>query len=404
MSDSAVDTGSFANLSWLQELPRPFTSLTWDNAVLLGPETAKEQQLVTGDVVILHTEDRKRSLEAPVFVLPGHAENCVSLPLGYGRTRGGSVADGVGFNARILQAMGPYGPEPRSYVYMTATGERHAFAVRQQHHSTHDRPIVHRIKPGERLNDHFPEHSLYPDKSYREYAWAMAVDLDVCIGCNACVIACQSENNIPVVGKEEVAHGRAMHWIRIDYYHDDAMRQQTFQPMACQHCENAPCEVVCPVAATMHDSEGLNVQVYNRCVGTRFCSNNCPYKVRRFNFFQYSDDSLADQGRRNPEVTVRQRGVMEKCTYCVQRISRARINAQKEGRRIADGDVVTACQAACPTGAITFGDINDQDSQVSRVKASPRNYNVLNELNTRPRTSYLARVENLDANLENGDG
>jgi molybdopterin-containing oxidoreductase family iron-sulfur binding subunit len=235
--------------------------------------------------------------------------------------------------------------------------------------------------------------SLYPAVSYPEHAWAMAIDLDACIGCNTCTIACQAENNIPVVGKAEVAHGRAMHWIRVDRYETPDVPGSIFQPVPCMHCEKAPCEVVCPVGATVHDSEGLNVQVYNRCIGTRFCSNNCPYKVRRFNFLQYSDDETETlKGQRNPEVTVRRRGVMEKCSYCIQRVARARQHSEATGVPLADGDVVTACQAVCPTGAIHFGDLNDRDSAVVRAKQSPRHYALLGELNTQPRTTYLARV------------
>jgi Fe-S-cluster-containing dehydrogenase component len=239
-----------------------------------------------------------------------------------------------------------------------------------------------------------PKASLYPPIAYPEHAWAMAIDLDACIGCNACTVACQAENNIPVVGPEEVARGREMHWIRVDRYVGDAPGGgSVFQPVPCMHCEDAPCEVVCPVGATLHDSEGLNVQVYNRCVGTRFCSNNCPYKVRRFNFLQYADETTETlKAMRNPDVTVRQRGVMEKCTYCVQRLSRARLGAEETGKPLADGDVLTACQSACPTRAIHFGDLNDTASEVVRARASPRHYAMLDELNTRPRTTYLARV------------
>ena len=237
-----------------------------------------------------------------------------------------------------------------------------------------------------------PPPSLYPPWPRSGPAWAMAIDLDACIGCNACTIACQAENNIPVVGAEEVARGRAMHWIRVDRY-DDAELHSLFQPVPCMHCEKAPCELVCPVGATVHDSEGLNVQVYNRCIGTRFCSNNCPYKVRRFNFLQYADTVTETlKAQRNPDVTVRQRGVMEKCTYCLQRLTRARLHAETSGQPIEDGQVLTACQAVCPTTAIHFGNLDDPQAEVLRAKASPRHYALLDDLGTRPRTTYLARV------------
>jgi molybdopterin-containing oxidoreductase family iron-sulfur binding subunit len=245
-------------------------------------------------------------------------------------------------------------------------------------------------------HEKIPGHSLYPEHRYDGYKWGMAIDLNSCIGCNACTIACQAENNIPVVGKQEVLRGREMHWIRVDrYFRDEPGGGTDFQPVPCMHCEHAPCEEVCPVGATVHDSQGLNLQIYNRCVGTRFCSNNCPYKVRRFNFLQYanrSEESL--KASRNPQVTVRERGVMEKCSYCIQRIQRGRIEAEELGRRLRDGEVVTACQAVCPAQAISFGDLNDAASAVRQAKASPRNYALLAELNTRPRTTYLARVTN----------
>ncbi|MGB6053751.1 MAG: 4Fe-4S dicluster domain-containing protein, partial [Burkholderiaceae bacterium] len=300
------------------------------------------------------------------------------------------------------------------------TGRRHDFALTQRHDWTEGRDIVrlatlaeYRANPGfatELPNQRVPGASLYPEWQYKEHKWGMAIDLNACIGCNACTIACQAENNIPVVGREEVQRGRAMHWIRVDRYYlgpketkEGGRRppRTAFQPVPCMHCENAPCEEVCPVGATVHDSEGLNVQVYNRCVGTRFCSNNCPYKVRRFNFLQYSNTDIESlKAGKNPEVTVRRRGVMEKCTYCLQRITRARLDAEKLGRPLRDGEVVTACQAVCPTEAIQFGDLNDPHSRVNRVKASPLDYALLAELNTRPRTTYAARVINPDPELD----
>jgi molybdopterin-containing oxidoreductase family iron-sulfur binding subunit len=282
------------------------------------------------------------------------------------------------------------------------------------HHNVNGRDLVRASTlEGYRKNPHFAHGkghdndappSLYPDYEYPGYAWGMAIDLSVCIGCNACVVACQAENNIPVVGKEQVLRAREMHWLRIDSYFKGSAEnpEAYYQPVPCMHCERAPCEVVCPVTATAHSAEGLNDMVYNRCVGTRYCSNNCPYKVRRFNFLQYSDwDIFSLKAMRNPDVTVRSRGVMEKCTYCVQRINHARIGAERENRRINDGEVVTACQQACPTQAIVFGDINDRNSTVARLKADPRNYGMLQELlNTQPRTTYLAAVRNPNPELK----
>jgi MoCo/4Fe-4S cofactor protein with predicted Tat translocation signal len=405
--DPTIWDGRYANNAWLQELPKPLTKLTWDNAATLSPATAARLGAANGDVITLGYRDTR--VTAPVWIMPGQADATVGLSLGYGRIRSGRVGQGIGCNAYLLR----HADEPWIGRALEAhlDGNRYPLAVTQQHHSMEGREPIRSTSfaefgrdPGAAVRgDETPAESLYAASGRGDYAWAMSIDLGACIGCSACTIACQAENNIPVVGKDQVARGREMHWIRVDrYYQGDAARPRTlFQPVPCMHCEHAPCEAVCPVEATVHDSEGLNLQVYNRCVGTRFCSNNCPYKVRRFNFLQYADlktESLKAQ--RNPEVTVRMRGVMEKCTYCVQRIVAARIEAEKADRRLGDGEVVTACQAVCPTGAIVFGDLNDAESRVSLAKRSPLNYALLAELNTRPRTSYLARVDNPHPDLE----
>lgn len=401
--DPTIWDGRFANNGWLQELPKPLTKLTWDNAALLSPATAQQLGLNNEDVVELRYQER--TVRAPVWITAGHAEDSVTVHLGYGRRRSGRVGAGTGFNAYVLQTSNaPWGGVS---IEMRATGAHYPLATTQHHHSMEGRHLVrvgtlsHYLAHPEFAQEvgHDPpaDLTLYPPHVYRGYAWGMAIDLNACIGCNACVVACQAENNIPIVGKTEVARGREMHWLRIDRYYKGGLdNPETYhQPMLCMHCENAPCEVVCPVAATVHDDEGLNVMVYNRCVGTRYCSNNCPYKVRRFNFLQYADDQTPVlKLLRNPNVTVRTRGVMEKCTYCLQRISAARIAAEKEQRTMRDGEVVTACQAACPTEAMVFGDINDPNSRVAKLKATVLNYGILTELNTRPRTTYLARLRN----------
>ncbi len=407
--DPTIWDGRHANNGWLQELPKPLTKITWENAALLSPATAGRLGLASGDVVSLAIGGR--SLEAPVFILPGHAPGAVTLHLGYGRARAGRVGTGAGVNASLLRASRAPGFE--GGLALRRTGRVHPLATTQEHHSMEGRHLVRAATLGEFLEhpdfaremEHAPDpdRTLHPPFGYESPSWGMAIDLNACIGCNACVVACQAENNIPIVGKDQVMRGREMHWIRIDRYYaggpDDP--EAFHQPVLCMHCEKAPCEPVCPVGATTHSTDGLNQMTYNRCVGTRYCSNNCPYKVRRFNFMQYSD--LETPSRRlgyNPDVTVRTRGVMEKCTYCVQRISGARITARNENRDLRDGDVATACEAACPTRAIVFGDVMDPDSRVARLKAQPLNYGILEELNTRPRTTYLARLSNPNPDLE----
>ncbi len=401
--DPTIFDGRFANNGWLQELPKPLTKLTWDNTALVSPVGAERLGLSNGDVVELHFQGR--AVRAPIWIMPGQAEDAVTVHLGYGRTRAGRVGTGAGFNAYAIRTAGS--PWFGSGLEIRKTGERYPLASTQHHHSMEGRHLV-RVGTQEEFrktpdfaqkmaHDPAPGLTLYPPHPYEGYAWGMAIDLSACIGCNACVVACQAENNIPVVGKAQVTRGRAMHWLRIDRYYAGSLdNPETYhQPVLCMHCEDAPCEIVCPVAATVHSDEGLNEMVYNRCVGTRYCSNNCPYKVRRFNFLQYADyDTPSLKLLRNPDVTVRTRGVMEKCTYCVQRISAARIQANKEDRPIRDGEIITACQAVCPTEAIVFGNINDLGSRVARLKAEPLSYGLLTELNTRPRTTYLARLSN----------
>jgi MoCo/4Fe-4S cofactor protein with predicted Tat translocation signal len=422
--DPSIWDGRFANNGWLQELPKPLTKLTWDNAALVSVATAERLGLCNEDVVNLRY--RGREVPAPVFILPGHADDAVTLHLGYGRDRAGRVGSGIGVSANKLRVSDS--PWSGAGLEIEKTGETYRLA-RTQHHSIisgHDRKPreeesdqafrreILRVATVEeyRADPHFAqghkhhgseELSLYPAHRYDGNAWGMSIDLNSCIGCNACVVACKSENNTPVVGKQEVIAGREMDWIRIDtYFRGDLDSPEAYnQAVMCVHCENAPCEVVCPVGATVHSPEGLNEMIYNRCVGTRYCSNNCPYKVRRFNFRLYSDWTTPSLfGLRNPNVTVRSRGVMEKCTYCVQRISAAKIRAEKEDREVRDGEIQTACQQACPAQAIVFGNLNDPESQVSKLKKQNRAYGLLSELNTRPRTSYLARLRNPNPDIK----
>jgi len=473
--DPTLFDGRFANNAWLQELPKPVTKLTWDNAAIVSPKTAEklgigyvggiraasgrpgpnggEHGQAIVDVVELSY--RGRPLRAPVWVQPGHADDAVTIHLGHGRWRGGRVAKDVGFNAYALRTHEALwfdsGLEVRK-----VPGETHVLACTQMHHNMEERapirtaslayfqehpyfadelaagetekPAVLAQVPGpqprgraekeleeERKKDPDKDRliplTLYKDAdkdfagASKGYQWGMAIDLTTCTGCSACVVACQSENNIPVVGKEEVTRGREMHWLRLDRYYDgepfDPNRVSVhFQPVPCMHCEKAPCEQVCPVGATVHSHDGLNDMIYNRCVGTRYCSNNCPYKVRRFNFLQFADFTTSSlKLMRNPQVTVRSRGVMEKCTYCVQRIRIADIEAEREGRRIAEEHLLTACQAACPAGAIVFGDINNPKSAVYQCKEEPTNYALLAGLNTQPRTTYLAALRNPNPEL-----
>jgi molybdopterin-containing oxidoreductase family iron-sulfur binding subunit len=405
LPDPGAFDGQFANNAWMLELPRPFSKLVWDNAAFIGIDTAAKLKANHGDVVELVARGLK--VEAPVFVQPGQPEGVIALHLGLGRTSAGSKGNGVGFDAGRIRHSEAMSIVPG--VQVKVLGKTHQLVTTQEHHSMEGRDIVRTItleeykKPHENHAEHDQsEHSIFPHADHKNWdgeQWAMTIDLTACIGCNTCVIACQSENNIPTVGKEEVQRGREMHWIRIDRYYKTSNKsadnpQTVFQPVMCMHCEAAPCEPVCPVAATVHSAEGLNQMAYNRCVGTRYCSNNCPYKVRRFNFLNYANhhDVPVLKLLPNPDVTVRGRGVMEKCSYCVQRINAARIESKKSGRPMADGDVVTACQAACPTQAITFGNKADARSAVSKARADKRNYALLAELNTSPRTTYNAKV------------
>jgi molybdopterin-containing oxidoreductase family iron-sulfur binding subunit len=439
----SLHDGRFANDGWLQELPDPLTKLTWDNPALVSPKTAESLGLANEDWVRL--DYAGRSLELPVWLLPGMTDGVVALTLGYGRSHAGRIGSKVGFDGFTVR--NSKAPGFDGGVKLTKVARTYPLSATQNHGSMEGRPIVRestlaelQAKPQTNTDEHRsdaqkpgaetapagetpragkegkastlgvfeeePHHfSLWKEHAYDQgHQWGMTIDLNACIGCNACMVACQSENNVPVVGKIQVAKGREMQWLRVDRYFSgdpSGSPQIVFQPVPCMHCEDAPCEQVCPVAATVHDSQGLNVMVYNRCIGTRYCSNNCPYKVRRFNFFNFTKDTPNIlQLAMNPDVTVRARGVMEKCTYCTQRINRAKIDAKLAGRAFHDGDVKTACQQACPASAIEFGDLRDPSSRVVKAKADPRNYALLAELNTKPRTTYLAKVRNPNPDLE----
>jgi len=407
--DPNVFDGRLANNAWLQELPRPLSKLTWDNAAFVSPATAETMGLQSMDMAKLSVEGR--SMEAAVWILPGQADEVVSLHFGLGRRLGGSVARDTGFDAFAIR---PSSDPSYAPVEITKAEGRYPIACVQDHFHMEGRAIVrsasaetYRAQPDfAKQQDHVKMLTLWEPYEYKGHKWGMTINLSSCTGCNACMVACQSENNISVVGKDEVYRGREMHWIRVDRYFDGDVDDPnvSFQPLACVMCENAPCETVCPVNATVHGPEGLNQMVYNRCVGTRYCSNNCPYKVRRFNFRLYADyETESLKGQKNPDVTIRSRGVMEKCTYCVQRINRATIQAEVHGDGHVETDSIrTACQEACPTGAIVFGDLNDHESQVAKNQEHPTSYALLKELNTKPRTTYLARVTNTNAKLGGG--
>jgi len=418
--DPSIYDGRFSNNGWLQELPKPLTKLTWDNPIMIGPAMAERLKLNFKDVAELEFNGKK--VKGAVWIQAGHPDNSITVFLGYGRTRAGRVGTGTGFDVYPLRTR--QAPWFADGAKLTPTGETYNLASTQGYQSmeTPDgskRPLVQERSLEEyKKEPNFakegeppPELTLYKppvDYSKEMYSWGMAIDLNACVGCNNCIVACQSENNIAVVGKEQTLRGRHMHWLRVDTYYNGPRENPKgfFQPLPCMQCENAPCELVCPVQATIHSTEGLNDMVYNRCVGTRYCSNNCPYKVRRFNFLLFQDwETPQFKLMRNPDVTVRSRGVMEKCTYCVQRISEKRIDTEtasvRKGKDIRIGDELqTACQQSCPANAIVFGNLNDPNSLVNKWKAQARNYSLLGELNTRPRTTYLAEVRNPNPELE----
>lgn len=407
--DPSVWDGSFANNGWLQECAKPLSKIVWGNAVLVSAQVAQRNQLNNGDIVEVAIGHDK--VEGPVWIMPGQAERTITLQLGYGRQHVGRVGKDVGFDAYPLRKSDELWARKGAKITKLASTSLLNIVSTQPHHHLHspDREVYRQgtladfVKNPDFIKTSVepitPDKTLYEPKlyPYDGYKWGMSIDLTTCIGCNACMIACNIENNVPVVGKEQVLRQREMYWIRIDSYFKGPIEnpEYNYMPVPCMHCEHAPCELVCPVEAAVHDHEGLNLQVYNRCVGTRFCSNNCPYKVRRFNFLRYSPYDVSwMEPRYNPEVTVRWRGVMEKCTYCVQRIAAGRITAEKENRRIRDGEVRTACQEACPADAIVFGDLNDPDSKIARLKQHKLDYSMLGLLNTRPRTTYMAKLKN----------
>ncbi len=407
----AMHDGHMANNPWLQEMPDPITSVTWDNFIAISPAFASKHQLRDGDVIRLHEK-----VEAPVLIQPGIADECMAVSTGYGRTNAGKVADNRGYNAFMLTGVkNNFRPFSDVLASWEKTGSGFQFARTQTHFSMEGRAIVrestldnYKLDPaaGNELHAYHEKHklTLYPENIYEGHHWALMIDLNACTGCSTCVISCQSENNVPVVGKDEVRRRRIMHWMRIDRYYNGTADNPgiVFQPVMCMHCDHAPCENVCPVSATTHSAEGINQITYNRCVGTKYCINNCPYKVRRFNWFAYADNNRfdyhmnSDMGRMvlNPDVTVRERGVVEKCSFCVQRIQDGKLKAKKERRHLNDGDIVPACVQSCPSGALVFGDLNQKDSRVARLIKDARNYHLLEELHTLPSVGYLTKIRN----------
>jgi Fe-S-cluster-containing dehydrogenase component len=407
----ALSDGNDANNPWLLEMPDPMTSVAWDNFAAMSPRFADEKGFKTGDMIMINDK-----LEVPVMVQPGQAYGCISLALGYGRTKAGKAGDNVGVNVFPLISVNGNNHSLTGIVTaMEKTGKKHQFAMTQMHFSMEGRAIVrestldkYKNNPaaGNELHKYHEKHktTLYPEMIFEGHHWALMVDLNACSGCSTCVIACQSENNVPVVGKDEVRRRRIMHWMRIDRYYNGEPEnpEVVFQPVMCQHCDHAPCENVCPVAATTHSAEGINQMAYNRCVGTKYCINNCPYKVRRFNWFRYAQNQKFDYnmnselGRMvlNPDVTVRERGVVEKCSFCIQRIQEAKLKAKNERRPLRDGEVVPACVQSCPSKALVFGDLNDKNSRVAKMIKDPRNYHLLEELHTLPSVGYLTKIRN----------
>jgi len=409
----ALSDGSAANNPWLQELPDPIAKISWDNFAAVPVKWAEENGVVNESVIVLN------GVELPVFVQPGQAQNTISVALGYGRETAGKVGDGVGKNMFALSEI-ENGTKKLwlSEAEVKTTTKTFDLALSQTHHSMEGRPIVRettfdkwQIDPqsGNELKKEHEEHhvSLYPEPEFKGHHWGMAVDLSSCIGCGNCSVSCQAENNVQVIGKEQVRNRRIMHWIRVDrYFSNDAENPEVYhQPVMCQHCDNAPCENVCPVSATPHSDEGLNQMAYNRCVGTKYCVNNCPYKVRRFNWFEYVKNpefdfaSNSDLGRMvlNPDVTVRSRGVVEKCSFCVQRIQEKKADAKLAGRKIEDGEIQPACVQSCPADALVFGDMKNPDSKISKYFKNERNYHLLEELHTLPSVGYLTKVRNKKA-------